>query len=178
MLLNYYNANKLQPSKEGKIKMKAWLDFFSSVHTSKGVYRQPKFNFYAFLKTGEGKYAAPKPTSGKPKKIELLKSNVASSNVCDKAEDADFIEKLKESLGFLSKGLPTGTTMRIAMNYAINLIKPDDGKEELWFQVLNYENQVLQVKLAQPPQKVKYLKEGNAIKPTLDKIEKFYFHET
>lgn len=157
--------------------MKEHLNFFSSVHTSKGVYRQPKFNVDAFLETGEGNYATPKSSAGKSKNTATLKSNAAVTNVCDKAEDMEFIEKLKESLGFLKTGLPAGTTLKVAINYAINLIKPDEGKEELWFQALSYDGQVLQVKLTQAPQKVKYLKEGSTIKPTLDKIEKFFFEE-
>jgi hypothetical protein len=157
--------------------MKEDLAFFSSVHTSRGVYRQPKISLDAFLETGDGVYASVKEIPGKPKKVETLKSTAVVENVCDKSEDVEFIEKLKESLGFIKTGLPPGTTLKLAINYSINLIKPDDGKEELWFQVISYDGQVLQVKLAQTPQKVKYLKEGNAIKPTLDKIEKFYFEE-
>lgn len=157
--------------------MNKWLDFFSTVHTSKGIYRQPKLSIDAFLETGEGNYPV-KNSSGKPKGVETLKSTaVEVSNVCDKSIDPEFIEKLNQALGFLKTGLPAGSVLKLAMNYAINLIKPAEGKEELWFLALSFDENILQVKLAQTPQKVKYLKEGNAIKPTLDKIEKFYFEE-
>lgn len=157
--------------------MNEWLAFFTSVHTSKGIYRQPKFNIDSFLESGEGNYAVSKPKPIQTFEDNIVRSFTPDANVCDKSEDPTFIEKLNEALGFLKAGLPPGATLKIAINYAVNLIKKTEGKEELWFQAVSFEDSVLAAKLAHTPQKVKYQKEGSIIKPSLDKIEKFYFEE-
>ena len=160
-----------------QIAMSEWTDFFASVHTSKGVYKQPKINVNAFLETGERDEPIAKLKPKGSGKTEVLKSETPKAQLCEKSEDPQFIEKLREALGFVKTGLPPGTTLKLAINYAINLIKPDEGKEELWFQAISYENHVAELKLTHIPKKVKYLKEGGSIKPSLDKIESFYFKE-
>ncbi|PCJ61252.1 MAG: hypothetical protein COA79_06635 [Planctomycetota bacterium] len=219
-----------------------WLDFFSTVHTSKGIYRQPKFAIHDFLETGEREatpepppvdvstpiatvtkpnpiikpFVAPPPKPKLPpsstimvteSKIISAESTILESKnaetvseretsviyksdastiiedsddtICDKSEDPEFSEKLEKAIEVFKKGLPSGQKFKIAIPYAINLIKPADGKEELWFEALKYDEigKQLHLKLIGIPDKVKYLKEGSIIKPTLEKIQKFYFQD-
>jgi len=157
--------------------MNEWLAFFSTVHTSKGVYRQPRFNIDAFLESGEVDYTISKPKPAQTLEDNIIRTITPNASICDKSEDPTFIEKLNEALGFLKAGLPPGASLILAINYAVNLIKKAEGKEELWFQAISFDDSVLAAKLIHAPQKVKYQKEGSIIKPSLDKIEKFYFEE-
>lgn len=156
--------------------MREDIDFFASVRTSRGVYRPLKFALNDFLELGENSSAY--VASARGGSSAATKSSEATFTVFEKSNDPEFGDKLKEAVGFLKAGLPAGTIMHLGILYPVNLIKQNEGKELLWFHAIAYEEPLLHAKLVKAPEQVKYLKLGGVVKPSLEKIDSFYFEET
>lgn len=162
------------------------LLFFSEVRTSRGVYKPLKFAIDDFLELGERdtdlitSVMGAKDTSTKgsvPQTQTATQQDTNAFSIFEKNKLTDFADNFQEALHLLQNGLPNNVSLLVGISYSVNLIKPDEGKELLYFQALSYDGTTLQVKLTQTPEKVKYLKLDGVIKPSLEKIELFYFKE-